>query len=132
MELRGEFGLAVCMQLDSGIERFRGRPTRTESSVVSPGTMPSLAPCPLWCHGPCHVGLDVALGEGTVVDANFVDGALEELTPDAVASDPERTGRGQKRARDGPAPDLGAVHVQPQRGAVVGHGQMAPSVQRKL
>ena len=45
-----------------------------------------------------HVGLDLGGGEGAVVDADFVDLALEPLAPDRVAADLQRAGGGRDRA----------------------------------
>ena len=47
-----------------------------------------------------HVGLDLVGGEGAVVDADFVDVALEPLAPDRVAADAQRARRRGERAGD--------------------------------
>ena len=50
------------------------------------------------CDRGCHVGLDLGLGEGGVVDADVVDQAAEVLAVDRVAADRERVGGAGDRA----------------------------------
>src|SRR5438093_1279586 len=47
-----------------------------------------------------------------VVDPDFVDAALEVFVPDAVAADPQGTGRGRDRAADGLTADERTVDVE--------------------
>ena len=75
-----------------------------------------------------HVDLDLAGAQGPVVDSHFVDQAGEELAVDAVATDLQRIARGFDAAGAGRAGDERAVDVQPQRGAVIGQGQVGPGV----
>src|SRR5467141_4308660 len=44
-----------------------------------------------------HVGLDLGLSEGAVVDAHLVDHPLEELAEETVPADLQRVGRGRQR-----------------------------------
>jgi hypothetical protein len=83
------------------------------------------SPSFVWARAP---DLDLRLGQGGVVDADLVDGAGEVLPKDAVAADLELiVGRGDAaggcRARD-----LGPIDEQPDRGAVVGGGQVRERV----
>src|SRR5207253_5354563 len=79
-----------------------------------------------------HVRLNLGRGQGPVVDADLVDHAGEVLAPDGVAANLERAVGDLNVPACRHAADLGAVDVQTEGSAVIGAGQVAPSVQRQL
>ena len=76
--------------------------------------------------GSVHVGLDLALAQGLVVDADVVDQPVEEASRGAaVGADPPQVGAADA-AGDGARGDLEAVDEEAGRRAVVGGGQVLP------
>ena len=75
-----------------------------------------------------HVGLDRRGRERDVVDANFVNQALEELSVDAVAADLELIRRGRDRPRLRLRTGERAVDVEAEVRAVVGEREERPCV----
>ena len=69
------------------------------------------------------------MGQGPVVDSDFIDEAGEILPPEGVAAYAQGAAGNNDRAADRPAADLAAVDEYPQNRPVVGCGQMRPGVE---